>query len=222
MDLYLIRHAQSDPAKSLGPNGINNNALNTVEITELKCTGEAFKALNLIPDAIVTSPLGYARNSAETVARSIFATKGGIVKKFKKNKKLKSVQVWNDLAPEGDRALVCKNFAKFKYDSKILVVGHELLLTKMAEDIVAPSSPSSSNTSIRLGLTASNSAESLGSGRRGNHRSIVLKKGGLARINVTSMYPKLKGELCWLLPPMLLRKLSLIKKGNKQRKRKIK
>ena len=221
MDLYLIRHAQSDPGKSLGPNGINNNALNAVEITELKCTGEALKALNLIPDAIVTSPLGYARNSAEMVASTIFATKGGIVKKSKKSKKLKSVQIWNDLAPEGDRALVYKNLAKFKYDFKIPVVGHEPFLTKMAEDIVAPSSPTS-NTSRRLGLPASNSAQSLGSGRRGNHRSIVLKKGGLARINITSMYPKLKGELCWLLPPMLLRKLSLIKKGNRQRKRKIK
>ena len=221
MELYLIRHAQSDPGKSLVPNGINDNALNAVEITELKYTGEALKVLNLIPDAIVTSPLGHARHSAEMVASTIFATKGGIVKKSKKNKKLKSVQVWNDLAPEGDRTLVYKNLAKFKYDSKILVVGHEPFLTKMAENIVAPSSPSS-NTSSRIGLPASNSAQSSGSGGRGNHRSIVLKNGGLARINITSMYPRLKGELCWLLPPMLLRRLSLIKKGSRQRKRKIK
>jgi phosphohistidine phosphatase len=221
MDLYLIRHAQSDPGKSLGQNGINNNALNALEITELKWTGEALKALNLIPEAIVTSPLGHARHSAEMVASTIFATKSGIVKKSKKNKKFKSVQVWNDLAPEGDRALVYKNLAKFKYDSKILIVGHEPFLTKMAEDIVAPLSPSS-NTRRRLGHPASNSTQGLWSGGRGNYRSIVLKKGGLARINITSMYPKLKGELCWLLPPMLLRRLSLNKKGNRQRKRKIK
>ena len=208
MDLFLIRHGQSGAGKSLGrnlgPNGINEKTLTTTGIAEIERTGEALKILNITPDAIVTSPLKHARHSAEIVDSILFAKKRSPVGKLKKKKKFKSVQVWNDLAPEGDRALVYNELAKFKYDAKIFVVGHEPFLTKMAADIVSSSSSSSS----------SNSNPNLGYGR-GSHRSIILKRSGMARINITSMNPKLKGELRWLLTPMLLKRISLIKASKK-------
>jgi phosphohistidine phosphatase len=37
--------------------------------------------------------------------------------------------------------------------------------------------------------------------------SIVLKKAGLARIEVTSFQPNIKAELRWLLTPKLLRNM---------------
>ena len=152
MDLFLIRHGQSGSGKSLGrnlgPNGINEKSLTTAGIAEIERTSEALKTLNIIPDAIVTSPLKHARHSAEIVDSILFANKRSPVGKLKKKKKLKSVQVWNDLAPEGDRALVYRDLAKFKYDAKIFVVGHEPFLTKMAADIVSSSSSSSSHRTL--------------------------------------------------------------------------
>ncbi len=220
MDLFLIRHGQSGSGKSLGrnlgPNGINEKSLTTAGIAEIERTSEALKTLNIIPDAIVTSPLKHARHSAEIVDSILFANKRSPVGKLKKKKKLNAVQVWNDLAPEGDRALVYRDLAKFRYDAKIFVVGHEPFLTKMAADIVSSSSSSSStpNTRKRLRNSSSNSNPNLGYGR-GSPRSIILKRSGMARINITSMNPKLKGELRWLLTPMLLKRISLIKASKK-------
>ncbi|MGA7368654.1 MAG: histidine phosphatase family protein [Nitrososphaeraceae archaeon] len=218
MDLYLIRHGQSSSGKSLGrtldPNvDANEKTLTPAGIAEIERTSKALKTLNIIPDAIVTSPLGYARLSAEIVHSLLFASRRGTDRKLKKKKKLKNAQVWNDLAPEGDRALVYKNLAKFKYESKIFVVGHEPFLTKMAADIVSSSSPP--NTRRRSTADSPNLGYN-----RGNHRSIVIKKSGLARISITSMNPKLKGELRWLLTPMLLNEISLIKTRKKKREKK--
>lgn len=221
MDLYLIRHGQSGSGKSLaytsGHNGTNEKTLTAAGIVEIERTGEVLKTLSITPDEIVTSPIAHARHSAEIVDSILFANKRGEDGKPKKKKKLKSVQVWSDLAPEGDRALVYKNLAKFKYDSKILVVGHEPFLTKMVADIV--SSSSSPNTRRSLRRCTSHSNPNLGYGR-GNHRSIVLKRSGLARITITSMNPKLKGELRWLLTPKLLKEISLITTSKKKRGKK--
>jgi phosphohistidine phosphatase len=218
LDLFLIRHGQSGSGKNLsrnlGPNGINEKTLTATGIAEIERTAQTLKRMNIVPDAIVTSPLKHAHHSAEIVDGILFANKRGQIGKPKKKKKLTTIQVWNDLAPEGDRALVYKNLAKFKYDSKVLVVGHEPFLTKMVAEIV--SSSSSSNTPRRFRHSSSDSNLYLGYGR-GKHRSIVLKRSGLARISITSMNPKLKGELRWLLTPMLLKGISLIRKGKKAR-----
>ncbi|MGH9913555.1 MAG: SixA phosphatase family protein [Nitrososphaeraceae archaeon] len=217
MDLFLIRHGQSGSGKNLGrnlgPNGLNEKTLTATGIAEIERTAQTLKRMNIVPDAIVTSPLKHAHHSAEIVD-GIFANKRGQIGKLKKKKKSRTVQVWNDLAPEGDRALVYKNLAKFKYDSKVLVVGHEPFLTKMVAEIV--SSSSSPNTPRRVRHSSSDSNPYLSYGR-GKHRSIILKRSGLARISITSMNPKLKGELRWLLTPMLLKGISLIRKGKKAR-----
>lgn len=217
MDLFLIRHGQSGSGKNLsrnlGPNGINEKTLTATGIAEIERTAQTLKRMNIVLDAIVTSPLKHAHHSAEIVDGILFANKRDQIGKPKKKKKLTTIQVWNDLAPEGDRALVYKNLAKFKYDSKVLVVGHEPFLTKMVAEIVSSSSP---NTPRRFRHSSSDSNLYLGYGR-GKHRSIVLKRSGLARISITSMNPKLKGELRWLLTPMLLKGISLIRKGKKAR-----
>jgi phosphohistidine phosphatase len=216
MDLYLIRHGQSCSGKSLsrnlGSNGINEKTLTAAGIIEIERTSEALKMLNIIPDAIVTSPFEHARQSAEIANRILFANKHSTDGKPKKKKKLRIVQVWNDLAPEGDIALVYKAVARFKYDSKILIVGHEPFLTKMTTDIVVSSS--SSNTRARLSTLHSSPNSGYD---RDNQRSIVLKKSGLARISITSMNPKLKGELRWLLTPMLLKRISMSKTSKKKK-----
>jgi phosphohistidine phosphatase len=222
MDLYLIRHGQSGSGKNIelgsSPNGTNKKTLTAEGIIEIERTGNALKTLNIIPDAIITSPLEHARQSAEIVGSILSANNRGTDGKLKKKKKLRSVQVWNDLAPEGDRALVYKNLAKFKYDSKILVVGHEPFLTRMAADIVSSSSSQNTRRGVRRSVLSIN--PNLGDDRGNHRRSIVLKRSGLARISITSMNPKLKGELRWLLTPMLLKGISLIKTSKKKKGKK--
>jgi phosphohistidine phosphatase len=221
MDLYLIRHGQSGSGESEGfslvPNGTSQKTLTAAGVIEIERTSNALKTLNIIPDAIVTSPLEHARHSAEIAGSILFANKGGTDGKPKK-KILRSVQVWNDLAPEGDRAVVYKNLAKFKYDTKILVVGHEPFLTKMAADIVSSSSSPNPHRGVRRSML--HTYPNLEDDTSNHHRSIVLKRPGLARISINSMNPKLKGELRWLLTPMLLKVITLIKSSEKKRRRK--
>lgn len=102
-----------------------------------------------------------------------------IVAKALKLKKGK-VEEWNELKPEGNRADLYRKLSQFNHESSILVVGHEPYLSNMISDIV-------------FGNTAG---------------GIVLKKAGVAKLNMISLQPKAKGELRWLLTPAQLKKLS--------------
>jgi len=99
------------------------------------------------------------------------------------SKTFKSVNVlehWNELRPEGSRPDLYRRLSKLKQESEILLVGHEPYLGTMIGEMV--------------------------SGNGNSH--ISLKKGGLAKIRVTSFVPKASGELRWLLTPKQIRKLS--------------
>jgi phosphohistidine phosphatase len=88
----------------------------------------------------------------------------------------------NELKPEGNVSDLCKRLSKQKEDSVILVVGHNPLLVDLADDVINPENHHATNFS--------------------------LKTGGLIKIKTTSLEPKLKGQLEWLLSPKLIRKVS--------------
>lgn len=90
-----------------------------------------------------------------------------------------NVKEWDELKPEGKREELYRKMTQFKQESSIMIVGHEPYLSIMVSEIVFGN----------------------GSG------NIVLKKAGLARINVISFEPQIKGELRWLLTPKHLKKL---------------
>jgi len=90
------------------------------------------------------------------------------------------LEQWNELRPEANRSDLYRRLSKLKQDSEILLVGHEPYLGTMIGEMV--------------------------SGNGNSH--ISLKKGGLAKIRVTSFVPKASGELRWLLTPKQIRKLS--------------
>ncbi|HEX2014481.1 MAG TPA: histidine phosphatase family protein, partial [Nitrososphaera sp.] len=90
------------------------------------------------------------------------------------------LEQWNELKPEGSRLELYRKLSQFKQQSSVLVVGHEPYLTTIIGEIA------------------------FGNGTGG----IVLKKSGLAKIGLTALQPKLKGELRWLLTPRHLKKLS--------------
>ena len=90
------------------------------------------------------------------------------------------IEEWDQLKREGSRLDLYRKLSQFKPESSILVVGHAPYLSNLASEIV-------------FGSTSN---------------GIVLKKSGLAKIGLTSVFPKAKGELKWLLTPRHLKKLA--------------
>ena len=89
-----------------------------------------------------------------------------------------SMEKWDELKPEGKRQELYHRLSQFKQESSVLVVGHEPYLSTTIGDIAF-----------------------------GSAGSIVLKKAGLAKIDITSFQP-MKGDLKWLLTPKHLKKVA--------------
>ncbi len=88
------------------------------------------------------------------------------------------LDVWDELAPGGDPDTVCYKASQQGIDAKILIVGHEPALSMLISIII--------------------------SGESGS--SVVLAKGGLAKIGNYSFTARPSGELRWLVTPKLIRK----------------
>jgi phosphohistidine phosphatase len=103
------------------------------------------------------------------------------------NKALKRkppVEEWVELAPEGSRNALYDRLRRLRQGSTAMFVGHEPYLTTAIGEIVG--------------------REGVGS----PSFRIVLKKGGLAKVSVTGLNPRLTGELRWLLTPKQIRKMA--------------
>lgn len=94
--------------------------------------------------------------------------------------KTKDIEAWDELKPEGERSVFYDRLSKMKEDSSILIVGHEPYIGNLIGDLIAGKS------SCR----------------------IAIKKGGMARISISTLNPKPIGKLKWLLTPKQIRKLS--------------
>jgi phosphohistidine phosphatase len=97
-------------------------------------------------------------------------------------KKLKiknKLQDWDELKPEGSRIKLYERLAKFKPEASVMVVGHEPYVSSLVSDLAFD-------------------------GQKGR---VVMKKAGLARVGVTSLRPKPKGELRWLLTPKIMKRM---------------
>jgi phosphohistidine phosphatase len=86
---------------------------------------------------------------------------------------------WDELKPEGDRQALYRRFSKMKGPSSVLLVGHEPYLSTMIGEVIG----------------------------EGGISRISIKKGGLAKVVITSLSPKPKGELRWLLTPKQVRRM---------------
>ena len=93
-------------------------------------------------------------------------------------KMLNKLEQWAELRPVGETEDLFGRLARQKKMSSVMLVGHEPRLSAIVGEIVA------GNQSMNL----------------------VLKKAGLARIDVTGFKPKINGELRWLLTPRIIKK----------------
>lgn len=96
-------------------------------------------------------------------------------------KKYKDISLieWNELKPESKKDSLFEKLSSFKINSAILLVGHEPFLSSMIGEIISGD----------------------------NGCRVVLKKGGLAKINLSSFKPKISGELLWLITPKQIKKM---------------
>lgn len=101
-----------------------------------------------------------------------------IILKAQKKAKLSELA---ELKPEGSPEEICKKIIRHS-DSSILIVGHIPLLIETINYITCS--------------------------QKQNACEIFLKTGGLAKIKINTMEPRLQGQLEWLLTPKMIRKVS--------------
>ncbi len=162
MELYFLRHGEAGNRQKL----IVADTKRTLTASgrgEIEEVAKSLSRLKVKPDLIMTSPLARARETAEIIANA---------------QKLRNLEQWEELKPEGNIQQFYDRLSKFKSDASLLVVGHEPNLTAMISEII---------------------------GAPGGR--LVLKKGGIARVRVDKLVPKVSGELRWLLSPGLIKKL---------------
>lgn len=155
MQLYFLRHGLADwPDWDVARD--HERPLTDEGVAKMKAEAKAIKRLNLAPDAILSSPLVRARQTAEAVAEGL------------------AMNVIEEpaLAPGFDLKRLRDVLRRYPDAAALLIVGHEPDFSKAI-------------------------AQLIGGGR------VVMKKGGLARVDLESLDPP-DGELVWLLAPKVL------------------
>ena len=89
------------------------------------------------------------------------------------------LEIWEELRPEGNRQETLQRLSRLKQDSDVLLVGHEPYLSSLIGEVIS-----------------------------GNTTRILLKKGGIAKVQILSFAPRATGELRWLLTPRHLKKMN--------------
>ena len=157
MDLYILRHGKAEQfSENAGDSG---RKLTKSGRSEIRKVARWMKKKNLRFDAVATSPLSRAYETAGIVAKSL---------------DLKDhLEVWDELAPGGDPDTTCYHASQAGKEASVILVGHEPGLSDLIGRIITGGEPA----------------------------SLVLAKGGLAKIRNFSFHDTPSGELQWLLTP---------------------
>ena len=89
------------------------------------------------------------------------------------------VEMWDELRPEGETAGLYRRLSKLKRDSGVLLVGHEPYLSGMIGELVSGT----------------------------KQARIILKKAGVAKVEISTFEPKASGDLRWLMTPRQMKKI---------------
>jgi phosphohistidine phosphatase len=155
VDVYILRHGKAEDA---GPGrGDADRKLTKKGREEIALAGRWMALQELRFDLIASSPLARARETAEIVC-GVLGEKDPPV-------------TWNELAPGGSPAGVCRRIQKHGDLRAVLLVGHEPLLSTLVSVLIA----GNGNAAVAMG------------------------KGALAKIRDVSCSGNPSGELHWLV-----------------------
>ena len=190
MELYLLRHGESakNTGQSRGSKGSNRNpGLTENGKKEITRIAKSIKRFKIKFDTILTSPLNSATQTAKIISSTL---------KMKGN----NIINCNELLPEGDSLELYNRLQHIASESSVLVVGHEPYLTSIIDDVISRQRRKDRSRRSVTNRTRVNGTSII-------ERSIVVKKGGLAKIRIISTTPELSGELRWLLTPRIIKSL---------------
>jgi len=121
MEIYLLRHGEAGK-RAAAPAKDQERALTALGRREIEEIGEAMAKRGYKFDAVLTSPLKRAKETAAIVTRTL--------------KRKTTLEEWPELSPEGNRDAFYRKLAKIRPGSSVLVVGHEPYLTTAIGEIV--------------------------------------------------------------------------------------
>lgn len=121
VELYILRHGEAGKKLPSG-NKDSERPLTVTGEQEVEEVAESLSDLGLKFDAIISSPLKRALQTAEIVAKVLKAKK--------------KIELWDELKPESSHSDFYKRLSQVKRESSVLVVGHEPFLSSMIGDLV--------------------------------------------------------------------------------------
>jgi phosphohistidine phosphatase len=163
MDLYIIRHGTAGPKKG-GSSHDAERRLTGEGRGEVKDLARFLQSTEDRFDLIATSPYPRARETAEIVA--------GVLNHADQ------IAVWDELAPGGDIPAVCGRLRECIPFRRIIIVGHEPLMSALVSHIISGSDAS----------------------------RIAMVKGGCAKVRNITAVLAVTGELHWLVTPGMVRR----------------
>lgn len=111
MNLYLLRHGIAAVLGHENDFRDEQRALTTEGIAKMRQAAVGLRRLRIEFDAIISSPLLRARQTAEIVAKEL---------KFRQ-----SLQEWDELSPESTAEAVLRRLLDLRDRSSVLLVGHQ-------------------------------------------------------------------------------------------------
>lgn len=120
MILYIVRHSDAVPA---GTPGIpeDDRPLTEKGIKKMKEVARGLRALDVLPELILSSPLPRARRTAEIVSEEL----GGRMQ----------LRITNALSPSGSREELYRELRADRKISALMIVGHQPGLGEIAGEI---------------------------------------------------------------------------------------
>lgn len=125
MRLYIVRHAIAAPHGTPGVSD-DDRPLTDEGIKKMRKAAAGLKSLDVFPDAILTSPLPRARETAEIVRSALGPAIG--------------LQITPALAPSGDRTELYLRLRERDGARELMLVGHQPSLGEIAGEIAFRSS----------------------------------------------------------------------------------
>ena len=137
MDLFILRHGEAEKSTNGGDFARSLTVVGTRDILQV---AELLKALDMKPDAIITSPLKRAHQTASIVAK-IFNIENKLMD-------------WVELQPQSNRIELYRKLScqQITQESTVLIVGHEPYLGSLIGEIISEADASSRIVLKKAGL----------------------------------------------------------------------